>query len=188
MILWACLQTLASLCCVFLRKQKLIDGTSTTSGALKSSHENNDRKSTDEMKESKMTTHKVSKLTNENTRLTEHKPKSTNQDKESSLGNVSLHGHVYGSEIMKIPYFWLLIATFIIGSALTEMFIFNLADGCFTQLLQFILGLLYYLNVTGKTSHTCYGLHCYYASSGILFALSIATLSSCVTLYIRRQR
>ena len=63
-----------------------------------------------------------------------------------------------------------------------------LADGCFTLLLQIILGLLYDLSVTDKTSHTCYGLHCYYVSSGILFALSIATLSTCVALYIRRHR
>ena len=63
-----------------------------------------------------------------------------------------------------------------------------LADGCFTLFLQFILGLLYDLNVIDKSSHNCYGLHCYSVSSGILFALSIATLSTCVTLYMRRQR
>ena len=40
-----------------------------------------------------------------------------------------------------------------------------LADGCFTLLLQFILGLLYDLNVTDRASHTCYGLNCYYVSS-----------------------
>ena len=346
MVLWACLQALASLCFILLLKQKQTDGSTSTSGTFKPSNESNDRKST-----------KNTELANENSRLTECKKGSTNQDEEFNLRkNASLHGHAYGWEIMKIPDFWLLIATFIIGSALTKLFIFNfgtylrsfkqeqhihiiistapwcslavqifvgfvsdiyvekiprliflvlitifntplycafifvadhiifmyfvtyvsfasngiyfligplliaeyfgdkyfginygathfiggskggregrappgvqilsifmqffgkfgnfvcwrpppgswrpllgeildpplhLADGCFTLLLQFILGLLYDFNVIDKSLHNCYGLHCYYVSSGILFALSIATLSTCVTLYIKRHR
>ena len=126
-ILWVCQQVLASLCCVFLLKQKQIDGTSTTSGTLEPSNENNGVKSTDEMKKSKLITHEASKLTNEKTRLTDYKSKSSNPDKEfNARKNASLHGNVYGWQIIKIPYFWLLIATFIIGSALTKLFIFNL--------------------------------------------------------------
>ena len=115
MILWACLQALASLCCILLLKQKQTDGSTSTSGTFKPSNESNDRKST-----------KNTELANENSRLTECKKRSTNQDEEFNLRkNASLHGHVYGWEIIKIPDFWLLIATFIIGSALTKLFIFN---------------------------------------------------------------
>ena len=63
-----------------------------------------------------------------------------------------------------------------------------LADGLLTLLLQFILGLLYDVNVSDVATHTCYGLHCYYVSSGILCALSIVTLTSCILLFIRRCR
>ena len=63
-----------------------------------------------------------------------------------------------------------------------------LVEGCFTLLLQFILGMLYDANVSDVATHTCYGLHCYYVSSGILCALSIVTLIATVTLYIRRQK
>ena len=62
-----------------------------------------------------------------------------------------------------------------------------LADGLLLLLLQFILGLLYDVNVTNVATHTCYGLHCYYVSSRILCALSIVTLSTSVVLYVRRH-
>ena len=62
------------------------------------------------------------------------------------------------------------------------------ADGCFVLLLQFILGLLYDANVSDFATHTCYGLHCYYVSSGILCALSIVTLIATVMLCVRRDK
>ena len=61
-----------------------------------------------------------------------------------------------------------------------------LADGLLTLLLQFILGMLYDANASDVVTHTCYGLHCYYVSSGILCALSVVTLVTSVVLYVRR--
>ena len=86
---------------------------------------------------------------------------------------------------------------FLFGSVITadyfgvEYFAINfgsayLVDGLLTLLLQFILGILYDANVSDVATHTCYGLHCYYVSSGILCALSIVTLATSVVLYIRR--
>ena len=62
------------------------------------------------------------------------------------------------------------------------------ADGCFTLLLQVILGIIYDANVSDVATHTCYGLHCYYVSSGILCALSMVTLVAVVVLHIRRPK
>ena len=63
-----------------------------------------------------------------------------------------------------------------------------LVEGCFILLLQFVLGIIYDRNVTDVTTHTCYGLHCYYVSTGLLCALSIVTLVSSVTLCVRRGK
>ena len=62
-----------------------------------------------------------------------------------------------------------------------------LAGGLLTLLLQYTLGILYDANASDVATHTCYGLHCYYVSSGILCALSIVTLVTSVVLYVRRH-
>ena len=63
-----------------------------------------------------------------------------------------------------------------------------LADGCLLLLLQFIIGLLYDMNVGEVATNTCYGLQCYYVSSGILCVLSIVTLITSVTLWVREGK
>ena len=63
-----------------------------------------------------------------------------------------------------------------------------LVEGCFILLLQFVMGIIYDRNVTDVATHTCYGLHCYYVSTGLLCALSIVALVSSVTLCVRRGK
>ena len=59
----------------------------------------------------------------------------------------------------------------------------QLGQGFATLILQYILGAIYDMNVSDVAIHTCYGLHCYYVSSGILCALSLVTLVTSITLY-----
>ena len=309
MVTWACLQILTSLCVIFVLKQKQSpDGLSST--PMTHQNENNSEQHNNEDAHDNETSlsngYNETKEVNEKTRLTESESKvpsessgrATNKETEN-LPRPASYGEVYGREIMKIPDFWLLMVTFIIGSSLNRLvnnnvgtylrsfhqeshlhlimtsapwtliitkiiigtvsdvyrdkiprllflvvvvvinapsygaFIFLadniyylyyityvsflsygiffviapvlvaeyfgityfsinygaafLADGCFALLLQFILGLLYDMNVTDVATHTCYGLHCYYVSSGILCGLSLLTLFTSVILFVRRQ-
>lgn len=63
-----------------------------------------------------------------------------------------------------------------------------LCEGCKALFLQFLIGILYDINVTEIETYTCYGLHCFYASSGILCGVSFIVLCTSIILYIRRRR
>ena len=63
-----------------------------------------------------------------------------------------------------------------------------LIQGWFTLLLQFIFGLLYDMNVTDVATHTCYGMQCFFVTSCLLCLLSMVTVTTSVTLCVRRRK
>ena len=125
---WACMQVVSSLCCIFLLKQKQEsppDGTtSSTSVTPHNPIKDRDNAVDDDLKPSpevemdsiNSSENTNSESTNEKTRLVQSQL--TNQKEEVRIS-------VYGWEIMKLMDFWLLMATFIIGSTLTKLFMSN---------------------------------------------------------------
>ena len=114
MILQGCLQTLGSLCCIFLLKQREPDGAviaCTTSQPIKVQ----DHDSWNEL--TSQETELVS--ANENTCLT-----SSNQVKITEKTDQS-QPHIYGWEIIKVLDFWLLMETFVVGCAVAYVVVTN---------------------------------------------------------------
>ena len=66
---------------------------------------------------------------------------------------------------------------------------FILVEGATVLLLQFTIGVFYDMKVTDdeEESHTCYGLKCFYASTGIICGLSVLILCTSIVLFSRRS-
>ena len=64
---------------------------------------------------------------------------------------------------------------------------FLLVEGASVLLLLFMIGVFYDGNVTDEESHTCYGLTCFYVSTGIICGLSIVILCTSILLFSRRS-
>ena len=114
MILQGCLQTLGSLCCIFLLKQREPDGAviaCTTSQPIKVQ----DHDSWNEL--TSQETELVS--ANENICLT-----SSNQAKITEKNDQS-QPHIYGWEIIKVLDFWILMETFVFGCAVAYVVVTN---------------------------------------------------------------